>query len=52
MRYLEGSILFSFPGFIVAIILATFHLFGKHPLFRHWLYIAVTSLENVLHVRR
>jgi hypothetical protein len=42
-RYFDGSMLFSLPGFIIGMIFAVFHLLGKHPLFRHWLYIAVTS---------
>ena len=51
-RYLDGSVLFSLPGFVSGIIFVVFHLLGKHPLYRHWLYIAVTSLRNLLNVRR
>jgi hypothetical protein len=51
-RYLDGSILFSLPGFVIGIIFAVFHLLGKQPLFRHLLYIAVTSLGNLLNVHR
>ena len=45
-------ILFSLPAFVIGIFFSVFHLLGKHPLFRHWLYITVTSLENLLSVRR
>jgi hypothetical protein len=51
-RYLDGSVLFSLPGFVIGIIFAFFHLLGKHPLFRHWLYIVVASLGSLLNVRR
>ena len=51
-RYLDGSILFSLPGFAIGMIFDVFHLLGKLPLFRHWLYIDVTSLGNLLNVLR
>jgi len=44
-------LLFSFPGFIAGIIFAVFQLLGKHPLFKHWLYIAVITLWNIVNVR-
>ena len=43
--------LLSCPGFIIGVIFAIFHLFGKHPP-KHWLCIAVSSSANKLNVRR
>jgi hypothetical protein len=51
-RYLDGSVLLSLPGFLIGMTFAVFHLPGKQPFFRHWLYIAVTSLGNLLNVKR
>jgi ABC-type methionine transport system permease subunit len=51
-RYFDGALLFSLTGFVIGIIFAVFHLLGKQPLLRYWLHIAVTSLVNVLNVRR
>jgi len=43
-RYLDGSMLTSLPGLVTGIILAIFHLFGKHHLFKLSLQKEVTTL--------
>ena len=50
-RYLEGSILLSWPGFPIGIF-AIVHLHGKLLLFRHLLYKFVTCLGNLLNILR
>jgi len=50
-RYLDGSILFSLPGFVVGTIFALFHFFWEVSPFKTLVYIAVISLGNLLNVR-
>ena len=46
-RNLDTSSLFSFPGFTRGISFAVFHLFGKTPLLRQPLYMAVIYLGKI-----
>jgi len=47
-RYLAMSLLVSFPGLIIAIIIAVFHCLGKQAILRQPLYNAVVDLGNKL----
>jgi len=51
-RYLDGSVLFSLPGFVIGKSFAVFHGFEQRPLFRHWEYISVISPGNLLNAHR
>ena len=42
-RYFDTLLHFCFPGLIIGIITECFQFLGKHPLFRHALYICVKN---------
>jgi hypothetical protein len=42
-RYFDTSLHSSFHGFIIGIVIECFHFLGKHPSFRHVLYICVKN---------
>ena len=51
-RYLVTSVLPSFPGFTMGIIIELFHCLGKCPFRRHPLYISVKTVEKRLKISR
>jgi hypothetical protein len=50
-RYLATSLLVSFPGLIIGIIIAVFHRLGKQAVLRQPLYNAVVDLGSRLKVQ-